>query len=240
MRRLMKVCLASLIGGIVMFPCLVYGREDISFEWSNAIYSKYIWRGQNLGDDWCYQPTITVGYKGLGLTLFANYNTVGNTDEWSELDFTVDYTTDLGFVDSSLEKVSVSLGYTYYTYPNISSNLPEYDSHEVYLGIGADVFLSPTLTVYYDFDTGDGVYYEAGISHSFDVGKCTISPSLSLGYNDGQWGYDPSFSSLLIGVNTSIPVGEYFTVEPMVAESVALDDQYEDEFYGGVNFTISY
>lgn len=212
--------------------------EKVDFNVGTDVYSKYIWRGQNLTDNWVIQPAASATYKWFTGGILASYDS--DEGEWTELDFTIDATTDLGFINESLEKLSASLGYTYYTFPNIERDLDISDSHELYLSLGLDVLLSPYFTVYYDWDTGDGTYFEGGISHTFALEYFDITPSASIGYNAEQWEYESSFSAALLSVNVSKTLGKYFTVGATIAESIALDDQYDSEFYGGVNLSASF
>ncbi len=209
--------------------------EEVDFNVGTDVYSKYIWRGQNLVDNWVAQPTVGIGFKGFSASFWGNYDFDGG--EWTEADLVLDYTTGLGCLNASLEKLSVSIGYIYYTFPNLDT---DDQSHEIYAGLGLDVLLSPSFTVYYDWDTGDGTYFEGGIAHDFEFERFTVTPALVIGYNNEQWGYDASFSNALISVALAIPIGEYVSLGATIAESIALDSQYDSEFYGGVNLSVDF
>lgn len=225
---LIFVCLNDVFAGALI--------EEVDFSLSTGVYSKYIWRGQNLGDDIAVQPGFSAAYKGFTFSIWANYNTDAS-DDWTELDYTIDYTTSLAFLDERLEKLRASIGYTYYTFPNLDI---DDESQEAYIGFSLDVLLSPSLTVYYDWDTGDGTYLESGISHTFGFEYFDITPGITIGYNNEQWGYDSSFSAALLSLDISIPIGEYISIDPGIYESIALDDQYDSEFYGGINVSVSF
>ena len=132
-----------------------------------AFNSKYLWRGQNLVDGAVVQPEGSLSYGGFSGTVWANYD-ADDGEEWTELDYTLDYTTSLGILDSGLDLVALSVGYTYYTFPNLEGG--DF-SQEVYLAAALDAVLSPSLAVYYDFEEGDGMYYELGIGHSIGLGE---------------------------------------------------------------------
>ena len=204
--------------------------------------SKYIWRGQNLLDGPVLQPQGCLTYAGWTGTVWANYD-LDKGDEWTEIDYTLDYTTSLGIVSSSLEILSASVGYTYYTFPPLRHH-PELgvhdDSHEVYAGLSLDALLSPSLIAYYDFGQGDGMYYEAAIAHSFSLGAPVLSLGGSVGYNDGQWGYDSSLSAALLSVGLDVPVTKGLTWGASAAVSVALDSQYDNEVFFGTSITFSF
>ncbi len=212
----------------------------LNYEAGVDLNSKYVWRGQTLTNGFVVQPTATIGYKWFSLNWWASYD-ADRTDaasparEWTESDFTADFTTDLGFINETMEKVSLSGGYIYYMFPNADS-----DSQEVYGSVALDVFLSPYFSAYYDFDDGDGTYLEWGIGHSFELEPVSINLGASMGYNDKQWGYEGSFTSTLLSLSVTVPVGEYFTIEPHISESIAMDSQYTDEFFAGCSFTVSF
>lgn len=204
--------------------------------------SKYIWRGQKLLDGPVLQPQGCLTYAGWTGTVWANYD-LDKEDEWTEVDYTLDYTTSLGIVTSSLEILSASVGYTYYTFPPLRHH-PEVgvhdDSHEVYAGLSLDTLLSPSLIAYYDFEQGDGMYYEAAIAHSFSLGAPVLSLGGSVGYNDGQWGYESSFSAALLSVGLDVPVTKGLTWGASAAASVALDSQYDNEVFFGTSIAFSF
>ncbi len=198
--------------------------------------SKYIWRGQNLIDGPVLQPEGSLSYQGFSGIIWANYD-ADEGDQWTELDYTLDYSTSLGKVSPELEALSVSVGYTYYTFPNLDEGD---DSHEVYLAAGLDVLLSPSLAVYYDFDEGDGVYYEFGLEHGFSLGKPTLTLAGSVGYNDGQWGYESSFSAVVLSAGLEVPLTPSLSWAASAAASLALDSQYDDEFSAGAGIAWSF
>ena len=145
-----------------------------------GIYDKYMWRGLNLSASQpVLQGGVDVSAKGFTLSYWSNVQLSDGcssgdsgcalqSDEVTETDITLDYTHEFG-------PVSVSVGDIYYNF-NVPGN-----THELYLGVSADVLLSPSLTIYYDWDyandiDADGLYYSLGVSHSFD-----LMENLSLG-----------------------------------------------------------
>ena len=89
------------------------------------------------------QPEGSLSYQGFSGIIWANYD-ADEGDEWTELDYTLDYSTSLGRLSSDLKALNVSVGYTYCTFPNLDEGD---ESHEVYLAAGLDVPLSPSLAV---------------------------------------------------------------------------------------------
>lgn len=220
--------------------CTAASAEDGAAKLAGSVgtvfNSKYIWRGQNLVDGPVLQPQGCLAYAGWTGTVWANYD-LDEGDEWTEVDYTLDYTESLGVLASSLEILSASVGYTYYTFPNLDA---DDDSHEVYAGLSLDTLLSPSLIAYCDFGQGDGTYYEAGVSHSLSLGAPVLSLGSSVGYNDGQWGYGSSFSAALLSVGLDVPVTKGLIWNASASSSVALDSQYDNEVFFGTSITFSF
>ncbi|MBW2120097.1 MAG: hypothetical protein JRF53_11830 [Deltaproteobacteria bacterium] len=225
-----------------------------------GVFSKYVWRGYELSDDSVViQPSSTVGYRGFSLNLWGNLDTDfdGVTDddsEFNEIDMTLSY-------DKSFGPVGLGVGYIYYGLDGID------DAEEVYLSVGLDVFLSPTLTVYREIADLQGWYFNLGISHSFSLPKeITLDLTGSVGYyfskDDGFVEVDSNmnptnekyrnFHDGLISVGLTIPFGKYFSFCPMIAYSFPLSDKADDLitagsfsndsdfFYGGATLSISF
>lgn len=193
-------------------------------EFSGDVYvagvSRYLWRGQLLEKGPCLQPGLDLNYGPFSLGLWSNHF---GSSVFAELDYTLTYTHSLS------EIVEMNLGYTYYSFPD-----PEYlDSHEAFVGASFDVFLTPSMTVYYDFDDGDGMYLEGGASFPFKLGV-DFSLDGALGFNAGQWGYDSSLTVFGLGLSTVIAAGP-IEITPLVFYQLPLDDQYEADGYASLS-----
>lgn len=227
-----------------------------------GVFSKYIWRGFELSDDsLVIQPAAGVSYKGFGFSLWGNLDTsfddgTGDESQFNETDLTLSY-------DTSFDMVSLGVGYIYYALDGID------DSKELYVTIGLDTLLAPTLSIYREISSYQGWYLNFGISHSFQLTEdITLDLAGSVGYydyddeDDGMEVDDDlmptgdAYSSLhdgLISVGLTIPVYEYITVSPMIAYSFALSDDADnflsaasfdgddsDFFFGGVTVSFSF
>lgn len=168
------------------------GESAISFDISADYYGKYIWRGQNLSDDPVFQPGVSIGWKGFTAGWWGSMDTSkinGNSGEFTEHDYSLDYSGDVPFV----EGVGYSVGVINYYFPSLE------DTTEVYWGFGFDLPLSPSVTVYHDVDDIKGTYASFGIGHSIEK-IAELAPDMpiamdigaSLGwgsksYNKGYW-----------------------------------------------------
>jgi hypothetical protein len=209
--------------------------------------SNYVWRGQKLSNSMVVQPSTGITYGGFGANLWANYD--AGTKEHNETDLTINFS-------NSVDKFSYDAGYIYYALDG-----SENDTQEVYVTVGYDVILSPSLTVYLDFDEGDGAFIVASISHSFELpGKLSMDAGASVSYDadNAVMGTDAdgddinAFYNGDISASLTIPVTDSISVGPMIAYSFPLSSDADDAIeaisddgdshiiYGGINVSLSF
>jgi hypothetical protein len=174
-----KVGLIVLAVFFIQIMCLgsVFAEEEgPSASADIAILSKYVWRGQELSrDSMVIQPSMTISYMGFSGNIWGNLDTdqYKNDDEdnnWNETDLTLSYGTGFGML-------SVEGGYIYYGLDGCD------DSQEIYVSLGLDTFLSPSLTIYKDIDSYQHYYFLLGISHAFEITeKVSLELSGSVSY----------------------------------------------------------
>jgi hypothetical protein len=218
------------------------------------VLSNYVWRGQKLSNTWVVQPSVGISYGSFGANLWGNYDSDAKIDEGSghgeftETDITLNYT-------HTMDKLTLTAGYIYYALNNAN------DTQEVYLSAGYDILLKPTLTVYYDFDEGQGAFLVASIGHTVGLTKeinLNLGASASYNINNKVMGFDKhgndfsNFYNAELSSSLNIPVWKAVTVTPKVAYSFPLsndaknaiknisDDGDKDILYGGVNVTLSF
>lgn len=246
MKRIFSLFFGLILGIFVMFSSSVFAEGlldgiDISVSASQDFYTKYVWRGMLLDDDAVSQTELSISTHGLTLGYWGSSDMQAKDDLASEeQDFYIDYTYEL-------EKLSLSLGYTHYHFPDGNAY-----SEEAYIGFALDSFLSPSLTVYYDFGDvnnggGEGRYVSLGLSHSFELsGEISLDLSSSFGYNDELFidgeGYDIGLSA---GLNLQLT--ENLSVSPNINYSLPFGDLKEEsignqekQFYAGVSFAYSF
>ncbi len=252
MRRTLLLVLMSFLFALSALPA---GAGEITADVNAdvSILSHYVWRGQNYGEGGVIQPNFSIGFGyGLSLGVWANYNIDDNryrnkSHQVNEVDYTVDYSRDLG-------PVGISLGWIYYDFPRTGG----LDTQELYVGASLSVPLSPSITVYRDIHEVDGTYISAAIGHDFALNdQATLSLGAAVGwgsesYHKGYFGVkDDSLSDYNINAALSFALTDKVTVTPMIAYSALADNALEkaaragffDEdsiLWGGVNVSYSF
>ena len=243
------VVLLSIVG-------LAQAEDKISFDVSADYFGKYIWRGQNLNDDPVFQPGASLGWNGFTAAWWASMDTTkinGNNGEFTEHDWSLDYSGDAPFVDG----VGFSVGVINYYCSSVE------DTTEVYWGFGFDLPLSPTVTVYHDVDDIKGTYASFGIGHSIEkIAELTpdipigmeIGASLGWGsasYNKGYWGTaidSDKLNDLALSLAFPVEIGG-LTVTPslnyvtLVNGSIRKTDTFDkasDYFFAGIGISKSF
>jgi len=199
-RLVVMLGVVALVGSSVL-----KAGDGVSVEASADFFNKYIWRGQNLVDDWVFQPGASVSYRGLSASFWGNLDMTdenGSNGEFSEIDLTLDYSGQFPDIDM----LGYSVGMINYDFP---VNGAADDTTEVYGGLSLDVPASPSVTFYRDVDEAkDGMYISVGVGHSFEnvfelcpdtlVGV-DIGATLGWGntaYNRFYWGSTPDGSTI--------------------------------------------
>jgi hypothetical protein len=49
---------------------IALAQDNVSLEVTADFFSKYIWRGQNLVDDWVFQPAVSLGWGSSSYNRF--------------------------------------------------------------------------------------------------------------------------------------------------------------------------
>lgn len=210
-------------------------------ELNAAFLSQYIWRGQAFGrDSLVIQPELTIGWYGFSFDMWSNFDTDlydADTDDntgakVNETDLTFSYGRSFG-------PISATLGTVYYALDGTQ------DSMEIYLSVGADVLLAPTLSVYREVLHYPGWYLKFDISHSFTLTNyMSLDLGASIAYeisedsslypdvdSDGVPNFNDEYSGFLDGtVSAALPitVGKYFTITPLITLSYAPGGDAED------------
>jgi hypothetical protein len=241
--------IAAMLPGISLAE-EVKPEEKPTGELAISALSSYIWRGQELTrNSIVVQPSATISYKGFSFNVWGNLDTKpysAATDnyagKYTETDFTLSYSKALGIVQ-------VGGGYIYYAlgapYSGAAAPL---DSQEIFVTVGLNTLLSPTLTVYKEIDHYHQWYFLLGVSHTFalheKVGlKLAATASYLKSEDAGTYAkYDGNavatsdkYSNLHDGtLSVSIPVAisKSLTVTPTASYVFPLGDDAKYEMKG--------
>ena len=158
----------------VQQPAVQKPDEDkVTGEIDLSVLNAYIWRGyEQTRDSVVIEPSVTIGYKGFSLNVWGNMDTrpysVGDAQyasQYTETDYTLSYSRKFGILQ-------VTPGYIYYAlgapYAGAAAPLA---AQEVFLNLGLDTILQPTLTAYKDIDHYREWYFLLGVSHTFEFNK---------------------------------------------------------------------
>jgi hypothetical protein len=243
-------CVAAMVLGTV--PATMAG-DEVSFGVGADLFSKYVWRGQNVVDDSVLQPSASIGYKGLTGSIWGNVDLTGDlVDSWefSEVDYVVDYSNTF----PGQETFGYSVGFIYYDFPNTGWDA----TSEFYGGLSADVPLSPAVTWFYDFDEAEGSYIQFSIGHTVEKiaswgeeSSCDLELGASVayatdGYNDFYFGVDDgALNDLTLSAGVPFTFGS-LTIKPSIAYSTMIDGDVReatgksDNFWGGIGASYSF
>lgn len=265
MKHLMAMSVILVLTLVTLHPALAE-EEKPSADLSVAVLSDYIWRGQELSrDSIVIQPSITVSYMGFSTNLWANLDTdpyastpgVDEQANWNETDFTLSYGKGFGLL-------SLEGGYIYYGLDGAD------DSQELYVSLGLDTLLSPTLTVYKEFDSYMHWYVLLGVSHAFEISETMsleLSGSISYLKSEDVDEYPEvdsqgvatgdkfnNFHDGVISASLPIAVAKYITITPSLSYTFPLSSDASDEMkylrsktgdddnflYGGVTVSLAF
>jgi len=154
-------------------PAQPPAEDKVTGEIDLAALSAYIWRGyEQTRDSVVVQPAVTANYKGFSLNVWGNFDTrpYSATDanyaaKYTETDYTIFYSKKFGILQ-------VAPGYIYYGLgaPYAGGTAP-LDSQELFLTLGLDTILQPTLTAYKEIDHYHQWYFLLGVSHTIEFNK---------------------------------------------------------------------
>jgi hypothetical protein len=167
------------------------------------------------------------------MSSWMNASRVGpNGRSFTERDLTIDYSRTIG-------AWALSAGWTNFTFVDVS--VDRY-SNEVYGSITHESYLSPAFHVYQDVHQGSGTYVSVDVSHEYSLWRAgvTLSPAVSIGYNQRQWIDESTFSDAPLGLTLSVPLmGDRLRVAPAINYSRSLNASlFENHLYGAVTLSV--
>lgn len=170
----------------------------------NTVVSQFLWRGYVLNDSPSVQPAVNIGFGGFEASVWSNFSrTVPNGQAWTEVDFTLEYTKQVG-------RFALSAGILDYRYTDIAG--PEENrTDEVTLGVAYDAPLSPSFKYYRDFRNGAGEYFFTGVEHQFALPwskRLAANIGGGLGLNHHLYQTQTSISDVDLNASLDIQVGK--------------------------------
>ena len=195
-----------------------------------GVFDKYLWRGFDLSaGEPVAQGGINLSAGGFTLSYWTSVQLSSNDDEgftageMTETDITLDYSIDIG------EMVSVSVGNIFYIveedYPN---------THELYLAVGLNTILEPSVAIYYDWDEAEeaGLFYTLSAGHTFEINeKISVGLGGLISYNDENdfnIGDYSDWHNLELSVGADFALTDQITLSPSFLYSEPLSDDAED------------
>jgi Bacterial protein of unknown function (Gcw_chp) len=227
-------------------------EDKVTGEVDFSVLSAYIWRGyEQTRDSVVVQPAATVSYKGFSVNIWGNLDTKPYSAtnakygaKYTETDFTISYSKKFGILQ-------VTPGYIYYALgAPYAGGIAPLDSQELFLTLGLDTILSPTLTIYKEIDHYHQWYFLLGVSHTIEFNKIislklAASASYLLSTDETTYAkYDSNslpttdkydnFHDGTISVSLPIAVYKTLSVTPIVSYVFPLcdDARYEMKAHG--------
>lgn len=245
---------------VTALPASAEDESGLSGEVSVSALSQYIWHGQELSrNSVVLQPSFTLSYKGFSANIWGNWDAdpyFEGEDHWNETDYTLSY-------DGEYSLFTFGAGYSYY-------HIPDYDdSQEVYLSLGLNTLLAPTMTVSKEVGHDLYWYFLLEVSHSFPLSdKLSLDLSAGASYlvsndaveypevdGDGVETGDKynNFHDGTLTVSLPVSISEAVTITPTLAYTFPLCNDARREMkyfsmtgedntfvYGGVIFAYSF
>lgn len=208
---------------------------------SVGIYSAYMFRSINLYDGLSIQPSIqgtfNLGsYGNVSLIHWMHFPSQGEqyATKFIEMDEGIGY-------DFTWDAVTFSLVHYWYLYRNGTANTFP-GQREVTATISWDTFLQPYVMLANEYRAYKCQYYEVGLSHTFGEEGSDLNLKLftTSGFTSNATPYweGNGYVQTTLGVSTEIAVGE-LTFTPMLSYSNGNDGYTTDQWWGGVNVSLS-
>jgi len=235
-----KKLLGIMIGFVVSLAALstpATAAVEVTGDAYAGINSMYLWRGFDLSNsDPVAQGGMDMSFNGLTFSYWSNLDF--NSGELNETDITIDYSMKLG------ENLSLSAGNIFYALDGAP------DTNELYLGLSLGALLSPTVTIYYDYDKAEetGLFYTLSVSHELSISdELGLSFGGLVSYNsrsDYAVGDYSALHNYELNFGASYALSDQLSLDGFLTYSDALSDSaeevIEDQFVGGTSLTISF
>ena len=207
------LALAAVSAGTAAYAAEAAKSHDVAFTLDVTYVSDYVFRGIKVADS-ALQPSLEATYAdfyaGAWHSNELSDNKLGGTQDETDL-----Y---VGFKPKLDDTFSADIGVTRYVYSGGS----RVDTSEVYVGVTANVALSPSLYAYYDFDQEIATYIASiGYSLPLEAIKSSLDFSVSGGFVDVNGGQEYVYG--VAGVSIPYKLSDTSTLT-VGADYIANDD----------------
>lgn len=242
------VMLACLLTLAVGWASVATATVEVEGDAYVGVFDKYLWRGFDLsGSRPVAQGGVDLSVKGFTFSYWSNVQLASDdadgfiAGETTETDIILDYSFDLN------DMVWVSVGDLFYI---VEEDFP--NTHELYLSVGLNTILEPSVSVYYDWDEAkeDGLFFTAAVGHSLDLmDNLSLSLSALASYNkesDFNIGDYSDWHNAEFGLSLDYAVTEQVSLTPSFIYSTPISDDAEDiagiddETAAGLTVTLSF
>ena len=196
--------------------------------------TNYSWRGQVFNKEPVLQPSVTASSWGFSFNTWANFDVTdeGVKGEFTEVDLTLSWGREFG-------PVALEAGHIEYLLPNAHVGGIT-GTRELFLSASADVIVTPSLWLSYDYGSIDGLYANVGVGYGygfFDWLGVDAGVGLGFGdsgYNKGYFGVDEAaLNDLSFNVSANFNVIGPFSVAAGGTFAMLLDSEIKDAVEAG-------
>ena len=214
-------------------------ENEVSFDltWASA----YVWRGVAFTDGAVFQPSLTSAHrKGLSFNVWGNLDMDDSNDlsgDFQEVDLTLSYALP---IESAW---AVEVGFIEYLFPNGVGE----GTREVFTTFAWEGSVTPSVSLYYDFDEVEDLYASFALSYATTVGPLGLEIAASAGHAGDDFALSAGGDEGgLFDGNLSLTLG-YSTGRYSLAGFIAYTDTLDDGAlpdqdvgaYGGFSLSFS-
>ena len=240
-----NIVLVGLLLLVVSLCSTASAAVEVSGDAYVGVYSQYLWRGFDLsGSMPVAQGGVDVSAGNFTVSYWTNLqlrNDLGegfDAGEATETDIIIDYSRDIN------DLVSISVGNCFYQLEGME------DTNEAYLALSLNTLLSPSLSVYYDWDKAEeaGLFYTLAVGHELAINDAVaLSLGALVGYNqssDYSVGDYDDFHNYELSAAVDYALNEQVSVNASFIFSEGISDDARDaidaEMVSGVAVTYAF
>jgi len=217
MKNLVTLAAAAVMAGAWLGGASA-ATVDVDTEIEGKIVSAHVWRGRVIHDEPSFQPSLTLTANNILFNVWGTWDVIERDDTWerTRMDGTLAYSWISG-------KQIITSGIVAYVY-NDGTRRSTRDTFELFVEASADVFLLPSVTVYYDFESIEGIYGSVAVAHSFEFFENRAGLDLGMFLGGADADYSRATFELEQEENTELPAASLVDFTATVSLPVYLRD----------------